>query len=261
MRELKDKVAIVAAASSGIGKGIAKVLSREGCKVFIFSKNKEKIENSAKEINSETGNIVEWTNADLSNRNDLQKVVNEAHEKLGKVDFLVMNYGDPKVAPFIEITEEEWDENIDMILKSSIVMSRLLIPDLIETKGRIVFVTSTTTKQVMENFSISGALRSAVINLSKNLSRELAPHNVTVNSIAQGFVFTDRLRAIAKQRSQETGLSYEETLNKMRDDVPMKRFAEPEEIGELVSFLFSRGADYVTGTNIQIDGGRTTVPF
>lgn len=261
MREFKDKVAIVAAASSGIGKGIAKVLSNQGCKVFIFSKNRENIENAAREIKASSGNIVECTDADLGNRDHLKKVVDEVHLKLGKVDFLVMNYGDPKVAPFTEISEEEWDESINMILKSSIIMSRLLIPDLIETRGKIVFVTSTTTKQVMENFAISGALRSAVINLSKTLSIELAQHGISVNSIAQGFVFTERLRSIARQRSAETGLSYDKVLEKMKNDVPMKRFAEPEEIGDLVSFLCSKEADYITGTNIQIDGGRTTVPF
>lgn len=261
MKGLEGKVAVVAAASSGIGKGIAKVLSRHGCRVYIFSRNAEKIKKTAEEISSETGKKVWHSATDLSKKGDLMKMLEDVHSSIGPIDFLILNYGDPKVAPFMELTEEDWDNNIDMFLKSSVLLTRMSIPDMVERDGRIIFVTSMTTKHSYENFAISGSLRSALISLSKVLSLELAAKKITVNAISQGYVLTDRIRSLAKMNSEKEGTSYDEALEKMREAVPMKRFADPEEVGDLVSFLCSDEAGYITGTNIQIDGGIIRAPF
>lgn len=261
MKKFEGKVALVAAASSGIGKGIAKVLSRNGCSVAIFSRNADRLKETANEIEKETGNRVAHYHADLRHRESLSGLVDFVHRSLGKIDFLVMNYGDPKLAPFTELTDEDWDENIDMFLRSTIFLTKASLRDMEGRGGRIVFVTSMTTKMGFENFAISGSLRSAIVNLAKVISLEHAARGVTVNSISQGYVLTDRVRSIARTQSERKGITFEDALNDIRNTIPMKRFASAEEIGNLVSFLCSDEASYITGVNLQIDGGFVRFPF
>jgi 3-oxoacyl-[acyl-carrier protein] reductase len=262
MRGLKDKVALVSAASSGIGKGIAKVLASEGCRVHIFSRDPEKIRKSAEEIVKETSGDVTFSTGDLSRPEDIKKVLRDVREKRGEVDFLVVNYGDPKVAPFLEITEEDWDVSINMILKSTILLTRELIPEMIRKRnGRVIFVTSLTTKQPMEGFSISASLRAAVVSLSKVLSMEYSKHGITFNSISQGYVMTPRLENIAKRNASINNQTIEQAYDAIRQGIPAGRFGEPEEIGYLVAYLCSLEASYINGTNIQIDGGVVRFPF
>lgn len=261
MKGLKGKVALVSAASSGIGRGIAHVMSSNGCRVHIFSRNGEKIRKSAEEISRSTGNEVNYSIGDMANSSDIRRILGEVKEKTGDIDFLVINYGDPKVAPFMAITEEDWDESINMILKSSVLMLRDSIDHISDSRGRIVFVTSLTTKQPMENFAISASLRAAVVSLSKVLSLEYAHTGLTSNSISQGFIMTPRLESIAHSNARKFDISEEEAFARMKQTVPAGRFGEPEEIGNLVAFLCSEEASYINGTNIQIDGGLVKFPF
>ena len=261
MKNISGKIAVVAAGSSGIGKGIARVLSKEGCRVIIFSRDSVKLSDAAVEIENETKNQVSYCKADLRDRRDLERLMDFVHESLGKIDFLIMNYGDPKLAPFEDLTDADWDENIAMFLRSTIYLTKASLKDMRERGGRIVFVTSMTTKMGIENFSISGSLRSALVNLAKVVSLEKASMGITVNSISQGYVLTDRVRNIARSRSEKGGITYEEALNGIMRSIPVKRFAAPEEIGSLVAYLCSDDASYITGTNIQIDGGYVRFPF
>lgn len=262
MKGLADKVALVSAASSGIGKGIASVLASEGCRVHIFSKSEEKIRKSAQEIFKQTGNEVNYSTGDLGNVDDVKRILAEVKNKTGNIDFLIINYGDPKVAPFLEISEEEWNVSINMILKSTVVMAKGALPEMIKKgEGRVVFVTSLTTKQPLANFSISASLRAAVVSLSKVLSIELAQKGLTFNSISQGYVMTPRLENIAKTKSERLNISLEQAYDSIRETIPARRFGKPEEIGNLVSFLCSTEASYINGTNIQIDGGFVNFPF
>ncbi|MEM0128154.1 MAG: SDR family oxidoreductase [Thermoplasmatales archaeon] len=262
MRGLKNRVAIVSAASSGIGKGIAKVLASEGCNVHIFSRDTERISKSAKEIEEETSNRITFSSGDLSKPDDVRRIAGEARRSRGEVDFLIMNYGDPKVAPFFEITENDWDVSINMILKSTILLTREFLPDMIKKRaGRIVFVTSMTTKQPMENFAISASLRAAVVSLSKVLSLEFSQFGITFNSISQGYIMTPRLENIARRNAAANNQTIEEAYDSIRHVIPSKRFGRPEEIGNLVAYLCSDDASYINGTNIQVDGGLIKFPF
>jgi 3-oxoacyl-[acyl-carrier protein] reductase len=262
MRGLEGKVAIVTAASSGIGKGIAKVLAAEGCKVHISSRDQQKLKKSAVEIKKETGREVEVTPCDLTNPEDVRKMFSDINKNEGKVDFLVINFGDPKVAPFLDITEEDWDSSVNMFLKSSVIMIKSILPGMISRgDGRVVFVTSLTTKQALENFSISASLRAAVVSLSKVLSIEYAQKGITFNSISQGYIMTPRLENIARRNAERMNVSIEQAYDAIRQGIPARRFGQPEEIGHLVSFLCSSDASYINGTNIQIDGGVVRFPF
>lgn len=261
MNGLKGKVALISAASSGIGKGIAHVLSSNGCRVHIFSRSEERIRKSVEEISRDTGNVVNYSIGDMANPSDVKRIITEAKHKTGDIDFLVINYGDPKVAPFMAITEQDWDQSINMILKSSILMLRDSIDHIAESRGRIVFVTSLTTKQPMENFAVSASLRAAVVSLSKVVSLEYAHTGMTSNSISQGFIMTPRLESIARSNARKFSISEEEAYARMRQTIPAGRFGEPAEIGKLVAFLCSEEASYINGTNIQIDGGLVKFPF
>ncbi|MGC8645840.1 MAG: SDR family oxidoreductase [Thermoplasmata archaeon] len=262
MNGLKDKVALVSAASSGIGKGIAKVLASEGCMVHIFSRSPDKIRSSAEEIGSEISGEVTYSIGDLSRPEDVKRIAREAREKRGKVDFVVMNYGDPKIAPFLDITEEDWDVSVNMILKSTVLLTKEFLPDMIKRgEGRFVFVTSLTTKQPMENFAISASLRAAVVSLSKVLSIEYSSFGITFNSISQGYIMTPRLESIARRNALAHNQTVEQAYDAIRQGIPAKRFGKPEEIGSLVAYLCSSDASYINGTNIQIDGGVIRFPF
>ncbi|MEM0130057.1 MAG: SDR family oxidoreductase [Thermoplasmatales archaeon] len=262
MRGLRGKTALVSAASSGIGKGIAKVLASEGCQVHIFSRNLDRIKESAAEIEKETSNQVTFSSGDLSKAEDIRRIVGEVRKSRGTIDFLVMNYGDPKVAPFFDISESDWDISINMILKSTVLLTREFLPDMVKRRsGRVIFVTSLTTKQPMENFAISASLRAAVVALSKVLSLEFSQFGITFNSISQGYIMTPRLESIAARNAAALNQSIEKAYDNMMQGIPSKRFGRPEEIGSLVSYLCSYDASYINGANIQIDGGLVRFPF
>ena len=259
--DLSGKVALVSASSSGIGRSTAKVLASDGCRMHIFSSNEDKISRAAGYIGAASGQQVNYSVGSLAVPSDVRRIIDEAKLKTGNIDCLIMNYGDPKVAPFLEISEEDWDFSINMILRSTITMVRGVLPYMLNHGGRVVFITSMTTKQPLQNFSISASLRSAVVSLSKVLSMEYASRGITFNSISQGYFQTPRLESIAKKNSKNLGISMDEAYQKIRDEIPAGRFGDPEEIGHLVSFLCSNDAAYINGANIQIDGGVIRFPF
>ena len=256
MEDLKGRNGIVCAGSTGIGKGIISVLAKYGANITTFSRKKEKIDNLKAEILEKTGIEINAITADLSRKDDLIRVIDSAHDKYGKIDFLVMNYGDPRVDPFMELTNSDWDYNIEMLLKSTIRMSEMCAEDMIKSRyGRIVYVTSMTTKNPLQNFAISNSLRSAVVALGKTLSIELGKYNITVNSISQGYFYTQRLQNIIEKNANSSGKTVAEVEKDLKSEIPLGRFGMPEEIGNLVTFLCSVLASYISGTNIQIDGG------
>ncbi len=262
MRGLEGKVALVTAASSGIGKGVAKVLASEGCRVHISSRDESRLNDAANQIKTETGRHVETTPCDLTKPEDVRRLINEVRKKSGSLDFLIINYGDPKVAPFLDITDDDWDSSINMFLKSTVAMVKSTIPEMIaKGEGRVIFITSLTTKQPLENFAISASLRAAVVSLSKVLSIEYAEKGLTFNSISQGYIMTPRLENIAKRNAEMSRISLEQAYDAIRRTIPAKRFGTPEEIGYLVSFLCSSDAGYINGTNIQVDGGFVKFPY
>ncbi len=230
MLTLKGKNAIVCAGSSGIGKGIVSTLAEYGANVTTFSRNIEKLDTVKREVREKTGRDINIIKGNLSKSDDIVNVVKSARETFGNIDILVMNYGDPKVDKFMGISDDEWKYSIDMMLLSTINLSRMVIPDMIQKNdGRIVYVTSMTTKNPLRNFSISNTLRSGIVALGKTLSIELAEKNITVNSISQGFFNTDRLKNIIKRNSERYFLCRKEivALSSFGDlAVPRKRKLE-----------------------------------
>jgi 3-oxoacyl-[acyl-carrier protein] reductase len=254
---LKGKVALVTASSKGIGYGVAKVLASEGCRVIISSRNIDSISLARDQIVQETGNReVHAFNADLTVKEDIERLVKNSTEKFGGVDILAYNTGPPKPGTFNELSEADWDKGVKLLLMSGVLLAKRLLPSMEQKKwGRLVFITSTTLRQPIPNLVLSNTVRLSLAGLSKSLATEYGAKGITSNGIMQGHILTDRQREIAEDTSRRTGKSIDDAMKQALADVPLGRYGTPEEIGYLVAFLASDKASYITGAMIPIDGG------
>ncbi len=251
---LQGKVAMVAAASKGIGLATAKLLAAEGCKVSICGRTEETLELAAAEIGEETRSYV----VDVSISEDLLWWVDQTRQDLGPVDIIVTNTGGPPAGTLDQMTDEQWQSGFDSTLMNIIRLTRLVQPDMIASGwGRIVHITSLVAKQPSSVLPISSTLRSGIMALTKLQSKELAPKGITVNGVLPGHTLTDRQRHLADIRADREGITAEEALTKQGSEVPVGRLATPEEIAAAVAFLCSTQASYVTGTSMLVDGGIT----
>jgi 3-oxoacyl-[acyl-carrier protein] reductase len=256
---LKDKVAIVMAGSRGLGKATATQLAIEGANVVIGARDVKSLEEAVYGIKKLCNSKVLFLQTDVTKSDDLNKITDFTLKEFGKIDILVNNAGGPPPGIFEELTDEQWKQAFELNLMSAVKMIRLVIPSMKKSgSGRIINMTSVAVKQPIDNLILSNSLRSAVIGMAKTLSKELAPFNITVNNVATGYFLTDRLRSFYKINEKiKEGKTQAEVLQDLLKDVPMKRLGKPEEFGQLIAFLASEQAAYITGTTIQIDGGLT----
>jgi 3-oxoacyl-[acyl-carrier protein] reductase len=251
---IKDRVAMVAAASKGIGKACALALAQEGCKVSICSRNADDLAKSFAEIAplSEAFAVV----ADVSNAQNLEDWYRKTIDHFGQVDILVTNTGGPPVKRFMELSDESWRLGVESTLMNVVRLSRLVVPGMQERRwGRIIHLTSLVAKQPVDELTISSTLRAGLSGLTKTMANQLGPDGVTVNAILTGHIMTDRQYALADVRVKERGITYEEYFAGQAADIPLRRIGEPRELGEVVAFLASERAGYVTGVSLQVDGG------
>ena len=253
---LKGKVALVTAASKGIGFGVAKVLASEGCKVVMSSRS-DTISRSRDQIVRETGNRDVYSlRADLTIKEEVDQLVKSAAAKFGPIDILAYNTGPPKPGTFNELSDADWDNGVKLLLMSAVWLSKRVLPGMERKKwGRLVFIASSTLKQPIPNLVLSNTVRLGLAGLSKSLATEYGGKGITSNGIMQGHILTDRQREIAEDNSRRTGKSIDEAMKQALADVPLGRYGTPEEIGYLVAFLASDKASYITGAMIPIDGG------
>jgi 3-oxoacyl-[acyl-carrier protein] reductase len=254
--KIDKRVAIVTGSSQGIGKAIATAIAEEGAKVAICARNEGELRKTAKEIAALTGSEVLPVRADLIKKEDIELLVKTVAEKFGRVDILVNNTGGPPSALFAETSDEDWRRTVDSLLMSVVNCCREVIPYMKRRKwGRIVNMTSFAVKQPAERLILSNSVRAAVLGLTKTLSNELAEHGILVNAVCPGWTLTKRVEELAKSTASKTGKKYETIIAEWENDIPLKRLAKPEEIANLVVFLVSEKASYVTGAVIQVDGG------
>lgn len=255
---LRGKVSIVTAASRGIGAGVASVLAREGSDLVIAARNIQRLEEIARDLSSKYGVSVVPVQADLTRREDVRRIVDTAMSKFGKIDVVVYNTGPPKPGTFLELSEEDWEYGVRLLLMSAVWLTKDVLPHMVERKsGRLIYVTSSTLKQPIPTLTLSNVIRISLAGLVKTLAYQLGKYGILVNGIMQGYVDTERVREVAEARARQEGRSVEEIIRQMGNEVPLGRLAKPEEIGELVAFLASDKASYITGSLILIDGGRT----
>lgn len=255
---LKGKVALVTAASQGLGFSIAESLVKEGAKVAICSRNQESIKAAGEKLTAISGeDRVFAVAADLSNLEEVNGMMDQILAHFGGIDILVNNTGGPPTADFVDTNFEDWQHGLEMMLFPVLQMTQCVIPSMKEKQwGRIVFMTSTWVKQPRQSGVISTMARSAISGLSKHLSNELAKDNILVNQVMPGPTWTDRSKQIVSRLSEKRAVPIETIKEEIAQEIPLGRYGTAEEIANLVTFLVSEKASFMTGTSIQIDGGQ-----
>jgi 3-oxoacyl-[acyl-carrier protein] reductase len=252
---IRNRVAMVAAASKGLGRAIAEALAAEGCRVSICARSLESLQEAKTAIETAGAEVLPVA-CDVSKADDLQRWFDATVARFGQVDILVTNTGGPPAAPFLKLTEDQWQSGIDSTLMNVVRLCRLVIPGMQERKwGRIVNLTSFVAKQPIELLTVSSTLRAGLSALTKTLADQVAPDGILVNAVLPGHFLTDRQRHLAELRAEQQGITPQEYLDKSVSVIPLGRYGRPEEMGNLVAFLCSERASYMTGTSIQIDGG------
>ncbi len=253
---LKNKVGIVLASSKGLGKASALALAREGCNLALCARGGEALKNTADEIRKETGVAVFTRQLDVQNREMMRGFIQEVLEEYGAIHVLVTNSGGPPPGTSRSLGDEEWDEAVHSTLMVAINWSRAISPQMVKQEwGRIVHITSISVKQPIDGLILSNTMRVGVVGYAKSVSRELAPHNILVNTVCPGSYHTDRLKSLAETRAKAVGSTAEEAFKHMAADIPLGRIGDPQEMGDVVAFLASERASYLTGATIQVDGG------
>jgi 3-oxoacyl-[acyl-carrier protein] reductase len=258
---ITGKVALVAAASKGLGRAIATRLAEEGCQLVICARHRATLQQAAREIEAharKTNPVAEVSPvvADVSNADDCRRFVHAAVDRWAGVDILVTNTGGPAPGTFETTDEAAWADAVQNTLMNVVRLIRLCLPSMKQHNwGRIVNVASVSAKQPIEGLLLSNAIRPAVVGLAKTLAAELGPHGILVNTVCPGSHLTDRLRELAEVRAQENATSAEHELQLMAQTCPLGRLGEPEELANVVAFLCSQPASYVNGQSIVVDGG------
>lgn len=258
---LHGKVAIVAASSKGLGKATAIGLAREGATVVMCSRRADVIEAAAQEvgreaIEAENGGQAIGIMADVTEAEDIRRLVDATVERFGRVDILINNAGGPPSGSFETFDEQAYLDALNLNLLSALRLSRAVVP-LMKARGggSIVNITSIAVKQPLDGLILSNTARAGVTGLAKSMANELGKYNIRVNSVGPGPTRTDRVLDLAGQRAETLGISVEESLSRDWGGIPLGRLGEPEEFANVVTFLASPAASYVTGVTLQVDGG------
>jgi len=255
---LMGRVAIVTGSSQGIGKAIALGLAREGVRVAICARNEKQLNETAREIRLATKTDVFPLQTDLTKEDDIRRFVARTAEALGRIDILVNNTGGPPSATFLELSEDHWRSSANLLLMSVVTSCLEVVPHMQERKwGRIINMTSFAAKQPADRLVLSNALRAGILGLSKTLANELAQYGILVNAVCPGWTMTERTEELARAQAKTSSKTYEEVIKGWESQIPLKRLAQPNEIADLVVFLASERANYITGAVIQVDGGYT----
>jgi 3-oxoacyl-[acyl-carrier protein] reductase len=253
---LKNRVALVAASSQGIGLATAEAFAAEGCRLAMCARNPETLESAANKVRKQHKADVFSEAFDVTDPEAVSRFVATVAKKFGSVDICVTNAGGPPAKGFLSATLEDWQRAINANFLSTVYFAREVIPHMRKKSwGRIITITSITTKQPVADLVLSNAVRAAVVGLVKSLANEFGKDGILVNNVGPGFTATDRLKELAKSRSAASGKSEQEIFDAWAADAPLKRLGEPREVAETIVWLASDRASYVTGQTVLADGG------
>jgi 3-oxoacyl-[acyl-carrier protein] reductase len=253
---LSDKVALVAAASKGLGRAVAHELAAEGARVMICARGRDALMATRDEIARDTRADIRAIVADVSTVDGIAAVAKEAHGAFGRVDVLVNNAGGPPSGPFEQHAWPEWEKAVNLTLRSTVELTRLVLPGMRERRwGRVINVTSIAVKQPVDGLMLSNSIRSAVTGWARSLANEVARDGITVNNVLPGYTRTDRVEELNSARAASEGVAIEEIQRRTEAQIPMRRLGEPREFGAMVAFLASERASYITAQSFPVDGG------
>lgn len=259
---LRNKVALVAASSKGLGRASAAALAAEGAKIAICARHEPTLRATADEIAAATGTEVLAVPTDLALPQDIEHLVRETVNQFGAIHILVTNAGGPPPGYFFEFDDEAWQDAFNLTLMSVVRLLRGVLPVMQEQQwGRIINITSLSVKEPLDHLILSNSIRASVHGLAKTLATQLGDQGITINNVMPGSFQTGRLEQLAEQTAAQTGQTPAEVLAELGQKAPVDRIGQPEELGALVAFLASEQAAYITGASIPIDGGRITAAF
>jgi 3-oxoacyl-[acyl-carrier protein] reductase len=253
---IAGKIALVTAASKGLGRGAAEALSAEGCRVAICARTAPEVERAAGEIAARTGHEVVPFVADMSNAEDIDALLAGVRARLGDPDIVVGNAGGPPATTFATTRLEQFLPAIELSMMSSIRLTYGTVPRMIQKGwGRIVYITSVSVKQPIPHILLSNTARAGLTGFMKTVAREIAHTGVTLNAVLPGTHATDRVQQTARVRAASEGTTFEAAMDAQRASNPMRALGDPADFGAVVAFLCSRQARFITGENVLVDGG------
>jgi 3-oxoacyl-[acyl-carrier protein] reductase len=253
---LKDRVALVAASSQGIGRATAEAFAAEGCRIAMCARNQQTLHAAAEKIRKQYDVEVIAEAFDVTDAVAVGDFVAAVAEKFGSVDICVTNAGGPPAKGFLAASFQDWQRALELNFLSAVYFAREVIPYMQRKHwGRIITITSITTKQPVADLVLSNAVRAAVVGLVKSLANEFGKDGILVNNVGPGFTATDRLKELAAARASSSGKSEHEIFGGWAADAPLKRLGEPREVADTIVWLASERASYITGQTVLVDGG------
>jgi 3-oxoacyl-[acyl-carrier protein] reductase len=253
---LKDRVAMVAASSTGLGQAIALGLAREGARLAMCARTESTLRAAADEIREQTGVDVMAQAVDVTAHVEVQQFARAVVERFGRIDICVANAGGPPAKSFADTTLEDWQTAANLNLMSTVYLARETLPFMQQQRwGRFIAITSVAAKQPLDGLILSNSVRAGVSGLIKTLSNEYGKYGVLVNSVCPGFTATERLQELAARLAARDNATVEEIEARWVRDTAVGRLGQPHELADVVVFLASERAGYLTGVSIAVDGG------
>lgn len=254
-------MAVVTAASRGLGQACARAFALEGAHVALCARS-DQLLRTADEIRAETGAQVLAIRADLSQPADIERFIRATQERFGRIDILLINAGGPPPGDFLSLSISDWEGAVKLTLMSAVRLCYAVVPGMVARRsGCIIASQSVSAKQPLDQLVLSNALRMAVVGLMKSLANELGPYGIRVNTINPGPVLTDRTQQLLSALSRASGLTLEQQMERELAAIPLRRMATPEEYASAVVWLASPAAGYIHGHALSFDGGLTRSPL
>jgi 3-oxoacyl-[acyl-carrier protein] reductase len=251
---LKDKVALLAAASKGLGYGVARAMGREGAQLSICSRGAEQVRAAGEKLSAETGAQVLAVPCDVRDAAAVEAWIAQTVARWGKIDALLVNAGGPPAMTFKETTDAHWQAAFELTLLSAVRLIRAALPHMPHGSA-ILTITSSSIKEPIERLGLSTVMRAGVAGLVKTLADELASDGIRVNNLIPGRIDTDRVAQLDQHTANARGITFEQARAEAISKIPLKRLGTIDEFGAAAAFLLSPAAAYITGATLRIDGG------